>query len=982
MSLDVLLSRKVDVEHPWLGLENFDESTRSYFFGRDAEAAELLQRLRLHPLLVFYGRSGLGKTSLLRAKLIPELEKLGARPAFYRISYREGENSPLEQLAVTLEAGGSINVPGFALPEDAASRLWLQLHRREHKDCITHLILDQFEEIFTLGGALPGASVEVRQALAILVQGAIPPPVEALLDEGEAFLKHFRLDVPPVPVLLSLRQDYVFALNRWRSHLPQLGQNNFELQALRGPAAFDAVFKPGELRCHYREQVSEETKADTGLPPIVSKETADRIVRFAAKEKEGVPLEEIEVVPPILSLLCRELNMLRLTQPAAVEGRPTTQVTFRKGDTDVETIIATFYERCLAGRREAIRIFIEEKLVSYSGARLQQDEQSILKVFAEGCEIPGAADDRRAEGYGDIGAARACLDELVNQRLLTALGGGENPSYELVHDLVAAVVEKSRTARKERFEKEQADRRAEIERKAKEEAKKKQLEAEAQLARETRLRNRLRIALVGVTVLLFLALGALWFAVQEKGEADKSAWRAKQQSIRADKAAENAESAARQAEDMSREALKEEKLANEAADAAKKSTVLAEERLARAQIEEGRTWIERAKLNAARGDHFAAALMAARALGFAGYGREKIVDPKFNEEYPVLLTTPIDPIDEQEARREINEADLTGYLGLPLWQTPVQREHAGPVSSVAWSPDGKILASGSGDKTVKLWEVASGKLLTTLQGHTEIVLSVAWSPDGKILASGSGDETVKLWEAPSLSDMDLAEYLRSRWIRLAGSEVVWEPNDDLFRDRSFDVVNLRETTLLSIERNGLSGSQKLREQLSLLLRAGNFPEAIAIWKAAPAESADSPSLRLLLAHFAASAADDLLSNTSWRALWLTEQMQSMITSEAMLDPAVSLGILRLDTQLDLAGSVDKQVVADRESFNAHIASIAPRSWFVALGQNLLDIATKTDATEKERQAAVEQLRGLTKLLPDSADLRQQLTEAVEKLHTR
>src|ERR1700741_3853169 len=58
MSLDVLLSTKVDVEHPWLGLESFDESTRPYFFGRDAEAAELLQRLRLHPLLVFYGRSG------------------------------------------------------------------------------------------------------------------------------------------------------------------------------------------------------------------------------------------------------------------------------------------------------------------------------------------------------------------------------------------------------------------------------------------------------------------------------------------------------------------------------------------------------------------------------------------------------------------------------------------------------------------------------------------------------------------------------------------------------------------------------------------------------------------------------------------------------------------------------------------------------------------------------------------------------------
>src|SRR4029077_11029300 len=148
------------------------------------------------------------------------------------------------------------------------------------------------------------------------------------------------------------------------------------------------------------------------------------------------------------------------------------------------------------------------------------------------------------------------------------------------------------------------------------------------------------------------------------------------------------------------------------------------------------------------------------------------------------------------------------------------------------------------------------------------------------------------------------------------------------------------------------------------------------------EAADSPIRRILLAALSASVADELLTDTQWRALWLTEQMQSMITPEAMLDPAVSLGMLHLDTQLALAGSVDKQVVADRESCNARIASIAPRSWFVALGQNLLDIVTKTHATEKERQAAVKQLRGLTRQIPDSPELRELLAEALSKLGSR
>ena len=72
--------------------------------------------------------------------------------------------------------------------------------------------------------------------------------------------------------------------------------------------------------------------------------------------------------------------------------------------------------------------------------------------------------------------------------------------------------------------------------------------------------------------------------------------------------------------------------------------------------------------------------------------------------------------------------------------------HTDWVRSVAFSPDGKILASGSGDRTVCLWEVSSGQCLTILQGHTDAVYSVAFSPDGKTLASGSGDRTVRLWE--------------------------------------------------------------------------------------------------------------------------------------------------------------------------------------------------------------------------------------------
>ncbi|TLU87714.1 MAG: TIR domain-containing protein [Chlorobium sp.] len=75
--------------------------------------------------------------------------------------------------------------------------------------------------------------------------------------------------------------------------------------------------------------------------------------------------------------------------------------------------------------------------------------------------------------------------------------------------------------------------------------------------------------------------------------------------------------------------------------------------------------------------------------------------------------------------------------------------HSGWVNSVAVSPDGKWAASGSADKTVKIWDLESGDCRTTLEGHTDNVKSVAITPDGKRIFSGSSDNSVRVWDASS-----------------------------------------------------------------------------------------------------------------------------------------------------------------------------------------------------------------------------------------
>ncbi|GGP99635.1 WD40 repeat domain-containing protein [Streptomyces roseolilacinus] len=73
--------------------------------------------------------------------------------------------------------------------------------------------------------------------------------------------------------------------------------------------------------------------------------------------------------------------------------------------------------------------------------------------------------------------------------------------------------------------------------------------------------------------------------------------------------------------------------------------------------------------------------------------------------------------------------------------------HTGDVWGVAWAPDGSRLATASHDRTVIVWDAATGTAATTLAGHTEFVEGIAWSPDGQSLATGSGDHTARIWDA-------------------------------------------------------------------------------------------------------------------------------------------------------------------------------------------------------------------------------------------
>jgi hypothetical protein len=242
-------------------------------------------------------------------------------------------------------------------------------------------MFDQFEEIFTLnlaGDDRRATSQDFLGELAELVENRPPEALERAIESDPDLVENFLFGRQDYRIVLALREDFLASLDSLLSRAPSLGCNRYRLRPMSGRQGLDAILNPA--------------------PGLVAPDVAQEIIRFigrpSAEDAFGIAgdaAEGFEVEPSLLSLVCRELNERRIAR-----GLDQIGAELVAGSRD--EIIEGFYERCLADQPEALRAFVEDRLLSDSGYR----ESITLDCARRALSVAGvpaeALDERCAAG--------------------------------------------------------------------------------------------------------------------------------------------------------------------------------------------------------------------------------------------------------------------------------------------------------------------------------------------------------------------------------------------------------------------------------------------------------------------------------------------------------------------------------------------------------------------------------------------------------
>jgi WD40 repeat protein len=712
----------VDADQPWPGLSSFQENDRAFFRGREAEVEELHRLVQREGLTIFFGHSGLGKTSLLQAGLFPRLREEGALPVYIRLDHTGGSVPLREQVKSAILAQAKAADVEAAVPQDAET-LWEFFHRQEsafwssrNRLVLPTLVFDQFEEIFTVGRDTPEratASAELLAELGDLIEGRPPASIAVRLEQAPSEVPRYAFGRHHYKVVLSLREDFLAELEALRDRIPSISHNRMRLGRMTGQQAKEVVGQTDGR--------------------LVDAEAVEPIVRFVAgATAEGKPLHDVTVDPALLSVFCRELNTKRIHLGQA-------RITAALLEGSWAEILRDFYERSLADLSPEVRTFVEEDLLTISGFR---DSVALENALTR----PGVT----------VEAIRL----LVDRRFLRLDDTAGLRRLELAHDVLTDVVRSSRDTRREREERARADA-------ARVAAEERERRTRAELRRSRR-------ASMVLLVLVVLAIaGATWGFISQSrasraltsanealAEAHFSAALNLIQSDQAHGALAHLARAAR---------LDSHSVATRA--------LMFDALLARSWplpvASLGRRFIKFAEFSPDGERILVIGGLGSSALVIDASTRRSMIelsgtgigfDGAAFSPNGRLIATIEHPVTVEPGKVVIWDAH-TGQA--------VDTLDRGRFTAAAFSPDGRrlVTASRAGRHEelgiARVWDIESGNLISTCSGHRAAINTVHFSPDGRLLVTTSQDSTARVWDART--GTPLGEPMRhSRTVRNPG----------------------------------------------------------------------------------------------------------------------------------------------------------------------------------------------------------------------
>lgn len=483
-------------KNPWLGLESYREG--EVLYGRDDDIRDLTQCVLNDADTLLYGKSGIGKSSILNAGIIPAARRNGYVPVLVRFSHK-GEDTYLQQIH---HATSHAATPALHIKEEVPCRdpqqesLYEFFHRHTFHTADGErvkllVIFDQFEEIFTLQsdeGKKKRFFVELADLLndimpAHLQQSAAPQAdtqQQTVVETGDDFDDLFsdidlgtKSDMPnyvtdnDIHLVFTIREDFLSEFEYYSASIPSLKQNRYGLRPINEEQAAQIILRP--------------------MPGLITVEVARLIIEKVTGrtdfDLDGIP--EIEVDSAVLSLYLNRLY------EAKTGDTITSELVEQKGG----EIIADFYLDAISDIRPATIEYLEDMLLNGQGRR------DNITVF---------------DAINDGGATEAELDLLCNKKkILRQFNYAGDLRVEYVHDILCPVVKAHKEERlmlkqqeEERIRQEEEKRKLLLEEKAKREKIEKEAEREQSRLRaeavRTRKRNRRVLYIIGSFVLVLL----------------------------------------------------------------------------------------------------------------------------------------------------------------------------------------------------------------------------------------------------------------------------------------------------------------------------------------------------------------------------------------------------------------------------------------------------------------------------------------------